>query len=143
MTADTDRPVPLVEGLFRVDDDGATLLGGRSAASGLSHFPLQPVCPYTGVDDVQPVDLPREGTLWHCTEVTAAPPGYHGAVPFGLGVVELSDGLRVVGRIVAGDPTVSIEAPRWRWCSTRCRTTTGESRSIWAFAPCESRGTNT
>jgi uncharacterized OB-fold protein len=36
--------------------------------------------------------------------VTAAPPGYRGEVPFGFGVVELPEGLRVVTRITVTDP---------------------------------------
>lgn len=96
---------PSVEpSVFRVDDDGrVTLLGGWSAASGLRHFPRSPVCPFTGADDVTPVDLPRAGTVWLHTTVQAPPPGYAGPTPYGLGVVEL-DGdplLRVVTRLPA------------------------------------------
>ncbi|MHB1582582.1 MAG: Zn-ribbon domain-containing OB-fold protein [Acidimicrobiales bacterium] len=89
---------------LRVDEDGqATLLGGWSATSGLRHFPPAPVCPFTGADDVTPLDLPRAGTVWLHTTVHAPPPGYAGPVPYGLGVVEL-DGdplLRVVTRLAA------------------------------------------
>jgi uncharacterized protein len=95
---------PIDPSVLRVDDDGATLLGGWSPTSGLRHFPRSPVCPFTGADDVEPVDLPRTGTVWLHTTVQIAPPGYTGPVPYGLGIVEL-DGeplLRVVGRL-AGD----------------------------------------
>lgn len=90
----------LVEGLFRSDGDTTVLLGGRSRSSGLTHFPRRALCPYTGADDVEPVDLPTEGTLWAITTVRIPPPGYHGPVPYELGIVELTDGLRVVGRIL-------------------------------------------
>jgi len=59
------------------------------------------VCPFTGADDIEPVDLDREGTVWLHTTVQVAPPGYTGPVPYGLGIVEL-DGdplLRVVTRL--------------------------------------------
>jgi uncharacterized OB-fold protein len=132
-------------GLFEVDDDGGlTLRGGRSRSSGLAHFPLSPVCPYTGADDVEPVPLPRRGTLWAWTTVTTAPPGYAGPVPYGLGVVELTWGepgdaapLRVVGRLAVahhddlafGDPmqVVAEELPG----------ADGEPTTVWAFAPAE------
>jgi len=94
-------PPPIDPAVLRVDDDGVTLLGGWSATSGLRHFPRSPVCPFTGADDVEPVDLPRTGTVWLHTTVTVAPPGYSGPVPYGLGIVEL-DGdpmLRVVTRL--------------------------------------------
>jgi uncharacterized OB-fold protein len=90
---------------MRVDDDGPTLLGGWSPSSGLRHFPRAPVCPFTGADDVEPVDLPRTGTVWLHTTVSVAPPGYTGPVPYGLGVVELDGSplLRVVTRLAGTD----------------------------------------
>jgi uncharacterized OB-fold protein len=95
-------PLPPIDPLVvRVDDEGLTLLGGWSPTSGLRHFPRSPVCPFTGADDVEPIDLPRTGTVWLHTMVTVAPPGYSGPVPYGLGIVEL-DGtpmLRVVARL--------------------------------------------
>jgi uncharacterized OB-fold protein len=86
---------------LRADQDGLTLLGGWSPTSGFRHFPRAPVCPFTGADDIEPVDLDREGTVWLHTTVQVAPPGYTGPVPYGLGIVEL-DGdplLRVVTRL--------------------------------------------
>ena len=97
-------PRPIDPSVLRIDDDGVTLLGGWWPSSGYGHFPASPVCPFTGADDVEPLDLPRAGTVWLATTVTVAPPGYTGPVPYGLGVVEL-DGdprLRVVSRL-SGD----------------------------------------
>jgi uncharacterized OB-fold protein len=97
---------PVAPDLFALDADGdLTLLGGYSPSSGLHHFPRARACPYTGADDVEPARLSRSGTLWAWTAVTAAPPGYAGAVPFGFGVVELPEGLRVVTRITEADPS--------------------------------------
>jgi uncharacterized OB-fold protein len=43
--------------------------------------------------------------LWAWTAVTAAPPGYQGHVPYGFGVVELTEEqLRVITRITEPDP---------------------------------------
>lgn len=81
------------------------LVGGYSPSSGRHHFPAATACPYTGADDVEVVDLPTEGRLWAWTAVTAAPPGYDGPVPYGFGIVELDNGLRVVGRLTESDPT--------------------------------------
>jgi uncharacterized OB-fold protein len=95
-------PLPSIEAsVLRVDDDGVTLLGGWSPSSGLRHFPRSTLCPYSGADDVEPVDLPRTGTVWLRTTVNLPPPGYRGPVPYHLGIVEL-DGtplLRVIGRL--------------------------------------------
>lgn len=49
--------------------------------------------------DPEPVELSPTGTLWGWTTVTATPPGSLDEAPFGFGVVELSDGLRVVTRL--------------------------------------------
>jgi uncharacterized OB-fold protein len=91
--------------LFRLDNGQLVLQGGRSPSSGAYHFPISDVCPYTGADDVEPVDLPTSGRLWLWTAVTSSPPGYAGPVPYGFGIVELDGvGLRVVGRLMEPDP---------------------------------------
>jgi uncharacterized OB-fold protein len=96
---------PLAAGLFRERADGSiVLVGGYSPSSGRTHFPRLAACPYTGADDVEEVELPTTGTLWGWTAVTARPPGYEGALPFGFGIVELTDGLRVITRITESDP---------------------------------------
>ncbi len=115
--------------LLRLDDDGPTLLGGYSPSSGHTHFPRQPVCPYTGADDVEPVDLPRTGRLWLWTTVTAPPPGYSGPVPYHFGVVELADGLRVIGRLVYGALEPTERAP----VRLTTETVGGDSTATWAF----------
>jgi uncharacterized OB-fold protein len=48
--------------------------------------------------------LSESGTLWAWTAVTAPPPGYRGEVPFGFGVVELPEHIRVITRITEADP---------------------------------------
>jgi uncharacterized OB-fold protein len=99
----TTRPVH--DGLFRTLDDGSIrLVGGFSPSSGRHHFPAQSTCPYTGAADIETVELSTEGTLWGWTAVTAPPPGYLGTVPFGFGVVELPEGIRVITRLEEPDP---------------------------------------
>lgn len=93
---------------FEVSPDGGAccLVGGYCASSDRYHFPLQHCCPYSGATDVARVELSDRATLWGWTTVTAAPPGYSGPVPYGFGVVELTQGtgtgLRIVTRIAAG-----------------------------------------
>ncbi len=48
--------------------------------------------------------LSEGGALWAWTAVNAAPPGYPGGVPFGFGVVELPEGIRVITRLTEADP---------------------------------------
>jgi uncharacterized protein len=49
--------------------------------------------------------LSGTGELWAWTSVSAPPPGYSGEVPYGFGVVELPEGLRVVTRLTETDPS--------------------------------------
>jgi uncharacterized OB-fold protein len=100
---------PVQEGLFT----DRHLVGGRCGACGRYHFPAAETCPYCGADDdIARVELSETGTLWGWTAVTAAPPGYRGEVPFGFGVVELPEGIRVISRVEEGDPArVSFGMP--------------------------------
>lgn len=111
-------------------DDGVVLVGGWSATSGQHHFPLADLCPYTGADDVVAVDLPTTGRLWLWTAVTAAPPGYDGPVPYGLGIV-LLDGvdLRVAGRLTVTDPAALTNGQPMRSIADP------DVESMWAWQP--------
>ncbi len=127
---------PIVDGIFELDAAGhPTLLGGRSASSGWCHFPQGEVCPYTGADDVEPVRLSRTGTLWAWTAVTAAPAGYHGPVPYGFGVVELPEGLRVLGRLTEPDPARLTFGQPMTTVVERLPDGDGGEVAVWAFAP--------
>lgn len=124
---------PVAEGLFELDGDGSiTLIGGFSRISGHHHFPLGPVCPYTGADDVERVLLPRDGRLWAWTAVTHPPPGYDGPIPYGFGVVELGGiGLRVVTRLTESDPSRLHPGQPM----TLVTDDLGDHVATWAFAP--------
>jgi uncharacterized OB-fold protein len=92
------------QGLF-TDGDEPTLLGSRCTVCGAHHFPRHDTCPYCSTEDPLPAELSRAGTLWAWTAVTSAPPGYQGEVPYGLGVVELPEGIRVITRLTESDPS--------------------------------------
>jgi uncharacterized OB-fold protein len=97
--------IPVHAGLFTEDAYGkVALLGGRCSDCGRYHFPLASRCPYCGSAAVTEVRLSDRGTVWGWTAVTTAPPGYNGPVPFGFGVVELPEGLRVITRFEEPDP---------------------------------------
>ena len=97
--------VAVHEGLFTTDTGGgARLIGGRCTNCGRHQFPRSSLCQYCGSDDIAEALLSSEGTLWAWTAVTAAPPGYRGEVPYGFGVVELPEGIRVLTRLTEPDP---------------------------------------
>jgi uncharacterized OB-fold protein len=95
--------VPVQRGLF-TDADPPHLLGGRCRACGHHHFPRHDICPYCASQATDPTELSATGVLWAWTAVTHAPPGYKGEVPYGFGVVELPEGLRVITRLTEPDP---------------------------------------
>ncbi|HEY5024095.1 MAG TPA: OB-fold domain-containing protein [Acidimicrobiales bacterium] len=101
----TGVAVAVREGLF-TDSDPPRLLGSRCTSCGCHHFPRHDTCPYCAADGTTPVELSDTGTLWSWTTVTTAPPGYGGDVPYGFGVVELPEGLRVVSRLTEADPSL-------------------------------------
>lgn len=98
-------PAPVHDGLFDETPDGPRLRGTRCRACSLHHFPASDACPFCGSGDVKAVGLSRTGTLWGWTSVATAPPGYDGPVPFGFGVVELPEGLRIITRLEEPDPS--------------------------------------
>ena len=133
---------PLHDGLFREQGDGSiVLIGGYSPSSGRTHFPRLPACPYTGADDVEEVELPTSGTLWGWTGVTARPPGYDGEMPFGFGIVELTDGLRVITRLTEPDPSALTFRQAMRLVAETLQTDDdGTAVITYAFAPGDGRG---
>jgi len=102
--SESSGSIPVHEGLF-ADGEQPTLLGSRCGECGAHHFPVHEQCPYCSSGDVARCDLSPRGVLWAWTSVTAAPPGYRGDVPFGFGVVELPEGLRVLTRLTEADPS--------------------------------------
>lgn len=127
-------------GLFELDSDGdggLRLVGGFSPSTGRHHFPLSEVCPYTGADDVERVLLSDRGTLWGWTTVTVAPPGYRGDVPYGFGIVELTqERLLVVSRLTHADPAdLCFGAPMRLVADTVFTDEDGDDVVTWAFAP--------
>ena len=107
----TSRQVPIADNLFTWPSEAPQLIGGRCTACGETHFPKQDNCQACAGRDVEAVKLSRRGTLWTWTVQNFVPPvpPYTGPVdeafqPFGVGYVELPDGLVVEARLTENDP---------------------------------------
>jgi len=91
-------------------DDNPQLIGSTCGSCGATAFPVQQRCPKCSVGEMSQVLLPRRGTLvaWTTQGFPPGPP-YRGPtgkefVPFGVGLVELGDVIRVEGRLTENDP---------------------------------------
>lgn len=98
--------VPVREGLLSgpLSDLGKVRLTGCKCTScGETSFGSRAVCPNCGCDTVRDVALSDRGVLWTYTVVRHRPPGnYKGPepfVPFGLGLVEVPEGVRILAPI--------------------------------------------
>src|SRR5262249_51270855 len=130
--------IELKKGLLSsVDDpDAARLLGGRCGGCGRLNFPAQDICPYCSADRCQTVALSPRGVVEVCTTVINRPPGYEGAVPFGFGVVELPEGIRIITRI--SDPQRVRQGTAVRLViEPLCTDAEGGEVMTYAFEPAE------
>jgi len=91
-------------------DEDPQLIGSRCDECGATTFPVQQWCPRCSAGGMKDVLLPRRGTLVAWT-TQGFPPGapYAGPsgedfVPFGVGLVQLDDVIRVEGRLTENDP---------------------------------------
>src|SRR3954451_2839793 len=127
--------VAVHDGLFTMEPE-PRLIGGKCQACGQHQFPRSSLCQYCGGDDSVEVLLSPTGTLWAWTAVTAAPPGYNGKVPYGFGVVELAEGIRVLTRITEPDPSALSFGQDMKMQLVPLHTDDeGRAVLMWAFGP--------
>ncbi len=138
MTGTGTGTVPVVDGVFRVlEGGGAVLIGGRCTSCGRPDFPRAQVCAYCRSTNVEEAELGADGgTVWAWTSIAVAPPGYEGPVPYGFGVVELDEGIRVVTRLTEADPAHLSLGDRMRCVVDRVGADgQGNDVAAWAFEP--------
>jgi uncharacterized OB-fold protein len=102
--------VAFADGVFTWPSDAPQLIGGRCAACGSVTFPAYPSCARCGSVDVEDHLLARRGTLWTFTTQGFLPKEpYAGGEtpetfrPYGVGIVQLGDEIRVEGRLTESD----------------------------------------
>ena len=100
--------LPVKEGLVRGESpDDVRLLGSKCGNCGEVSIGTNAVCLNCGSVQIDGLELSSEGVLWTYTIIRHKPPGgYLGPQdfePFGLGLVEMPDGVRIMAPL-EGDP---------------------------------------
>ncbi len=103
------KQIPIAEGLFAWPSSSPQLIGSRCQGCGEVAFPKQSGCPNCAGDSTEEVLLSRRGKLWTWTIQHFPPPHPYAGdldafVPFGVGYIELPEGIRVEARLSLSDP---------------------------------------
>jgi uncharacterized OB-fold protein len=142
MLMTTDEQVPVIEGLFATTAKGPRLLGSRCRSCSTPYFPKAALCHHPKCSDGETEDTefgPR-GKLWSWAIQNyppAAPARFDEPyVPYAIGVVDLEDGLRVVGRMSVDDPeSLRAGAEVELTIEPMCRDEEGRQVVTWKFRP--------
>ena len=100
--------IPIKQGLFEWFEDGAHLIGSRCRECAEVTFPTNPFCPQCCAQTTEDIPLSQRGLLYSFTvQRFRPPPPYRGPdpfVPYGVGMIELPEGLRVTAVLEENDP---------------------------------------
>ncbi len=138
----TDEQSPVTEGLFAQTADGPRLLGSRCRSCGTPYFPKAALChhPECNESKIDDSHFGPRGKLWSWAIQNYPPPAparfEEPYVPYAVGVVDLDDGLRVVGRMSVDDPeSLRADAEVELTIEPICRDEQGRQVVTWKFRP--------
>jgi len=137
--------VAFAEDVFTWPADEPELIGARCPGCAAVVFPFQASCPRCGELGMERHLLPQEGTLWTFTTQGFLPKEpYAGGetaetfVPFGVGLVQLGDEVRVEARLTEADVEKLAIGMAVRLVIVPFRTDAdGTEVMTFAFAPVE------
>jgi uncharacterized OB-fold protein len=136
------KRIPAVEGLFGETPQGPRLFGSRCRTCGTPYFPRSAVCHNPGCERsaVEDAQFGPHGTLWSYAIQNYPPPAParydEPYVPYAIGVVDLAEGLRVVGRIASGDPaSLEVGSAVELVLEPLAREAGGDELVSWKFKP--------
>jgi len=104
------KQVPIIEGLFTWPSDKPQLIASRCKKCRTVSFPKAAFCGNPDCEklreNVEVIKLSNSGTLWSFTTQIYAPPEPFKKEPFepyGIGMVDTEEGLRVLGILTSND----------------------------------------
>jgi uncharacterized OB-fold protein len=134
--------IPVQKGLFSWPAEEPRLIGSRCRGCGEVAFPSQKSCPSCAGDQTEEILLSRRGTLWTWTIQRFPPPtppyqpSHDPFVPFGVGYIELPEGVRVESRLTENDPArLAIGMPMELVIEKYRSDAGGDERMSFAFRP--------
>ena len=133
--------LPVAQDLFRVDGDGAALVGTRCSGCGTHYFPKSLSCRNPGceVKSVSEVLFGRRGRLYSYTVQAYRPPALFRMEPwepYVIGLVELPEGLRVMSMLTGLAPDdVRIDQPLELVVEPLYRDEAGRDVLTYKYAP--------
>ena len=134
--------VPVIPDLFAETAHGPRLLGSQCATCGTPYFPRSLVChnPDCREPRIEDAAFGPRGTLWSFAVQYYAPPAPvkydQPFVPFAIGVVDLPEGLRVLGRLNVDDlGKVRIGMAVELVIDRLCAGADGSEVTTWKFQP--------
>jgi uncharacterized OB-fold protein len=138
----TKKRVHAVEGLFAETDDGPRLLGSKCRGCGAAYFPRDSVCHNPDCSDptMEDANFGPTGKIWSCAVQNYAPPPpvltREPYEPYAMGMIDLDDGLRVMGRIDIDDPmSVKVGGKVELVLGGLCDDDDGNEIVTWMFRP--------
>jgi hypothetical protein len=136
------KRIPVTEGLFAETAQGPRLLGSRCGGCDTPYFPKSALCHNPGCAGGTMSDAtfgPR-GRLWSLAiqDYPPPPPARYDEpyVSYAMGVVDLDDGLRVLGRISCDDPhALEVDIAVELVIEPLHHTEAGDEVVTWKFRP--------
>ena len=133
--------LPVAEDLFRTTADGPALVGTSCTGCGTHYFPKSLSCrnPACHAKAVHEVTLGRRGRLYSYTVQAYRPPALcrmEPWAPYAIGLVELPEGLRVLGMLTGCElDDLRVDMPLELVIETLYQDEQGRDVSTYKFAP--------
>lgn len=133
----SEHGTPCVPGLF-TEEDGGRLLGARCTSCGTPYFPRPARChnPRCDASQLEEAHFGGRGRIWSWSVADFPPPAPHKHdkpfKPYAIAVVDLDDGLRLVGQM-AGEVEQACVGAQVELVIDTLYHEDGQAFSTWKF----------